>query len=151
MKKLSNTEAELKKCVPQATKKIGLGNLPSENFLSPTRPHKSNMYVNIYFLFQKYTHTNKKISTGQFICRNLHFFPFKQKKKELFVYQRRKVLLEQFLSVNFILKIQLNLYKNFFCSSSPGEDFFGHPNLRKPGFFWFFLPFKIKRVYLSSW
>ena len=29
-------------------------------FLSPTRPHKSNVYENIYFLFQKNTHTNKK-------------------------------------------------------------------------------------------
>ena len=28
-------------------------------FLSPTRPHKSNVYENIYFLFQKNTHTNK--------------------------------------------------------------------------------------------
>ena len=29
-------------------------------FFSPTRPHKSNVYENIYFLLQKNTHTNKK-------------------------------------------------------------------------------------------
>ena len=30
-----------------------------KNFLSPTFPHKSNVYENIYFLFQK-THTKQK-------------------------------------------------------------------------------------------
>ena len=31
-----------------------------KKFLSPTHPHKSNVYVNIYFLFQKNTHKQKK-------------------------------------------------------------------------------------------
>ena len=43
------------------------GNWPSEIFLSPTRPHKSNLYENIYFLFQKSTQRNKKISASKFI------------------------------------------------------------------------------------
>ena len=43
-------------------------------FLSPTRPHKSNVSENIYFLFQRNRHTNKKISTCKFICTILRFF-----------------------------------------------------------------------------
>ena len=49
-------------------------------FLSSTCPHKPNVYENIYFWFQKNTHTNKKISTSKFIRKNLRFFPFKQEK-----------------------------------------------------------------------
>ena len=51
-----------------------------KNFLSPTCPHKSNVYENIHFLFQKKTHTNKKSSTGRFTCANLRFFPLKNKR-----------------------------------------------------------------------
>ena len=47
-------------------------------FLSPNRPHQSNVYENIYFLFRKNTHTNKKFSTSKFICANLRFFSLKQ-------------------------------------------------------------------------
>ena len=54
------------------------GNWPGEIFLSLTRPHKPNVYEDIYFLFQKKTHTNKKISTSKFIRTNLRFVPFKQ-------------------------------------------------------------------------
>ena len=39
-----------------------------KNFLSPIRPHKSNRYEHICFLFQKSTHTNKQM-----------FFPSKNK------------------------------------------------------------------------
>ena len=35
--------------------------------LSPNRPQKSNVYENIYILFQKITHINKKTSTSKFI------------------------------------------------------------------------------------
>ena len=35
-----------------------------KNFLSPNRPHMSNVYENIYFCSKK-THTNKKSSTSQ--------------------------------------------------------------------------------------
>ena len=42
-------------------------------FLSRTHLHKPNMYENIYFLFQKNTHTNKKIYTSKFIRTDLRF------------------------------------------------------------------------------
>ena len=35
--------------------------------LSPTLPHKSNVFENIYLVFQKNTQTNKKISTSKFL------------------------------------------------------------------------------------
>ena len=61
-------------------------------FLSPTCPHKPNVYENIYFLFQKNTHRNKKFSTSKFIRKNLRFFPSNKKS----------VVRVVFLSVNFI-------------------------------------------------
>ena len=54
-----------------------------EIFLSPTFPRKSNVYENIYFLFPL-----AKIIVWIF------FFPFKQKKIRLFVFQQRKLLLQ---------------------------------------------------------
>ena len=58
------------------------GDQPIENSLSPTCPHKSNVYENIYLLKKTHTHTNSK-----FIRTNLSFFPFKQLKIGLFVFQ----------------------------------------------------------------
>ena len=49
-------------------------------FLSPTRPHKSNVYENIYFLFQKKTPTNKQNSTSKFIHTILRFFTSNNKR-----------------------------------------------------------------------
>ena len=45
------------------------GNWLGKIFLSPTHPHKPNVYENIYFLFQKkkHIHTNKKISTSKLL------------------------------------------------------------------------------------
>ena len=63
------------------------GSRPFKMFLSPTRLHNSNVYEDTYLLFQKNTHTNKKISTSKFIRTNLRFFPFKQLKIGLFVFQ----------------------------------------------------------------
>ena len=45
-----------------------------KKFLSPTHPHKSNVYENIHFLFKKTAHTNKKVSTCKFIRTILRFF-----------------------------------------------------------------------------
>ena len=38
-------------------------------FLLPTLPHKSNVYENIYFLFQKNTHTNNKFPAANLLVR----------------------------------------------------------------------------------
>ena len=38
-----------------------------ETFLSPSRPHKSNEYGNVYFLFQKNTKTKKLPVANLFI------------------------------------------------------------------------------------
>ena len=43
-----------------------------KTFFFPTHLHKSHLYENIYFLFQK--NIQKQISTSKFICTNLHFF-----------------------------------------------------------------------------
>ena len=58
-------------------------------FLSPTRPHKSNVYENIYFLFQENTHI-KKISTSKFICTNLSFFSLQTIKDRGLCFSKKK-------------------------------------------------------------
>ena len=47
--------------------------------LSLTRPHMSNVYHNIFILFQKNTQT-KKISSSKFIRTNLRFFLLNNKR-----------------------------------------------------------------------
>ena len=47
-----------------------------KKILSPTRPH---VYENIYLLFKKNTHINKKNFTSKFIRTNLCFFPSNNK------------------------------------------------------------------------
>ena len=85
-----------------------------KTFLSPTRPPKSNVYENIYFLFQKYIHTNKTFSTGKFILMNLRFF-----SRSLF-FQPRKKLLEQFFKRKLYLKnsIKLIIYIYIFFAAT---------------------------------
>ena len=51
--------------------------------LSPTRPRKSDVYENIYFLFQKNIHTNKKNSTSEFVRTNLRIFLQTKKDRAL--------------------------------------------------------------------
>ena len=46
--------------------------------LSLTRPHMSNVYDNIFILFQK--NINKKISSSKFIRTNLRFFLLNNKR-----------------------------------------------------------------------
>ena len=103
-----------------------------KTFLSPTRPPKSNVYENIYFLFQKYIHTNKTFSTGKFILMNLRFF-----SRSLF-FQPRKKLLEQFFKRKLYLKnsIKLIIYIYIFCSH-PSEDFCRHLHFWKQEFYLF--------------
>ena len=45
-------------------------------FLSTTRPHKSNVYENIYFLFQKNTHTQTKKFQLANLFEQIYFFSF---------------------------------------------------------------------------
>ena len=51
-----------------------------KSFLSPSRPHKPNLYEYIYFLHQKNTHTNKTISLANLFVRIYIFFHLKNKR-----------------------------------------------------------------------
>ena len=75
-------------------------------FLSPARSHKSIVYENINFFFQKTTHDKKTNSASKFIGTNSRHF----------VFQQRKVLLEYFFKYN-----SNNML--FFCGL-PGKNFF---------------------------
>ena len=53
-------------------------------FLSPTRPHKSNVYENIYiYFFISKKHKQKKF-TSKFVLTNVRFFPPNKRKGSLF-------------------------------------------------------------------
>ena len=77
-------------------------------FLSPTRPHKSNMYESKYFLFQK-THTQtKKIILANLFVRIKVFFSSNNKRWGSLFLNKENCYQSSFLSVNFVQKIQLN-------------------------------------------
>ena len=76
-------------------------------FLSPTYPLKSNVYENIFFV-SKNTHTRTKLSLANLFVQMQVFFHQKKKKIGLFVFQQKKYWYSSFLSVKFILKIQIN-------------------------------------------
>ena len=62
--------------VRQKKSSLVSGNRLVKMCLSSTRPHRSNVYENIYFFFQtKNSHTNKNFFTSKFMRMNLRFFP----------------------------------------------------------------------------
>ena len=100
-------------------------------FLSPTYPLKSNVYENIYFLFQKtHTHTHKTF-TSKSIRTNASFFPSKKKRIGLFVFQQKKYWYSSFLSVKFnLIKFNSNkliIFFLFFFLWPPRWRFFSSP------------------------
>ena len=105
-------------------------------FLSPTYPLKSNVYENIYFLFQK-THTHMhKTFTSKSIRTNASFFPSKKIKDRAFCFSTKKVLVQQFFKCKIYFKNsnKLIIFLFFFCGH-PGEDFFRHLHFRKQEYY----------------
>ena len=106
-------------------------------FLSPTYPLKSNVYQNIYFLFQKtHTHTHKTF-TSKSIRTNASFFPSKKKKDRAFCFSTKKVLVQQFFKCKIYFKNsnKLIIFFFFFFCGHPGEDFFRHLHFRKQEYY----------------
>ena len=75
-------------------------------FLSPTRSHKSNVYENIYFLFQK--NILAKFALANLFVRIYVFFPSNNKRWGSLFFKREKYCQSSFLSTNFVQIIQLN-------------------------------------------
>ena len=95
----------------------------------------SRMFMRIYIFCFKKTHTYKqKISSFKFIGTNLRFFPSNNKRR-LFVFQKRKVLLEQLFKCKLCLKNSIKLI--FFFCGRPGEHFFRHLHFRKQEYYFF--------------
>ena len=85
-------------------------------FLLPTRPHKSNVYENIYFLFQRNRHTNKKISTCKFICTILRFFHSNNKRQGSLFFNKKKSCQKLFKCKRY-LKNSIKLINFFFAAA----------------------------------
>ena len=96
-------------------------------FLSPTYPLKSNVYENIYFLFQK-THTHMhKTFTSKSIHTNASFFPSKKIKDRAFCFSTKKVLVQQFFKCKIYFKNSNKLiifFFFFFFFFTQGKIFF---------------------------
>ena len=106
-------------------------------FLSPTYPLKSNVYENIYFLFQKthtHTHTHKTF-TSKSIRTNVSFFPSKKIKDRAFCFSTKKVLVQQFFKCKIYFKNSNKLIIFFFFCGHPGEDFFRHLHFWKQEYY----------------
>ena len=96
-------------------------------FLSPTYPLKSNVYENIYFLFQK-THTHMhKTFTSKSIRTNASFFPSKKIKDRAFCFSTKKVLVQQFFKCKIYFKNSNKLTIFFFFLWPPRWRFFSSP------------------------
>ena len=95
-------------------------------FLSPTYPLKSNVYENIYFLFQK-THTHMhKTFTSKSIRTNASFFPSKKIKDRAFCFSTKKVLVQQFFKCKIYFKNsnKLIIFLFFFFVATQVKIFF---------------------------
>ena len=95
-------------------------------FLSPTYPLKSNVYKNIYFLFQKtHTHTHKTF-TSKSIRTNASFFPSKKIKDRAFCFSTKKVLVQQFFKCKIYFKNsnKLIIFLFFFFVATQVKIFF---------------------------
>ena len=72
-------------------------------FLSPTLPDMSNVYENIYFLFQKNTRKQKNFHQQIYSYKLLFFLPNNKRQGSLF-FNKEKYCQGSFLSVNFFKK-----------------------------------------------
>ena len=101
------------------------------------------MYI---FCFKK--NTRKKSFHQQIYSYEFTFFSLQKiKDRRLFVFQQRKVLLQQFFKCKRYLKNSIKLIKIIFFCGHLGEDFFRHPHFRKQEYYFFGLVF-IKKFYL---
>ena len=87
----------------------------------------------IFFVSKK-----KQKQTKKRIRTNLRFFS-SENKRSGFVFQQRKVLLQQFFTGKSYLKNSIKLMRIFFCCRL-GEDFFRHPHFKKREYYSFFWP-----------
>ena len=97
-------------------------------FLSPTRPHKSNVY-NTYFLFQENTQT-KKNSTSKFIRTNLHFV-LQTMKDRVFCFSTKNSAVRVVFKCQIALKNLIKLIKKKVFCGHPGENFYRQSQFRK--------------------
>ena len=100
------------------------GNRPGEFFLSPTRPHKSNVHENIFFCFKKIRTQTKKFPLANLFVRIYVFLSL-----PLFFNQEKCYQSSSFKCKRY-LKNSIKLIKKNLCGR-PGEDIFRHPHFRK--------------------
>ena len=79
-------------------------------FLSPTRPHKSNVYENIYFLFQKKTNKFPPVN----LCVQIYVFFLQKIKDRALCFWTKKSAVRVLFKCKLYLKNSIELIKNFF-------------------------------------
>ena len=93
--------------------------------LSPIRPHKSNMYENIYFLFQKNTQTKKFPQANLFV--QIYVFSLQKVKDRPLCFSAKKSAVRVVFKCKRYLKNSMKLIKKFFFLRPPGWKFFSSP------------------------
>ena len=105
-----------------------------KKFLSPARPHKSNVYENIFFISIKPTQT-KKFPLANLLER-IYVFSLQKIKDGALCFSTKKSTVRVVFKYKRYLKNSVKLIKSFFCVR-PGEDLFHHPHFRKQEYYFF--------------
>ena len=89
-----------------------------KNFLSPTRPHKSNVYENIYLLFLKKMQTQaKKFPLENLFVRIYVFFLWNNKKGRALCFSTKKNAVSVVFKCKLYLKNSIELIKKTFAAT----------------------------------
>ena len=89
-----------------------------KNFLSPTHPHKSNVYENIYLLFLKKMQTQaKKFPLENLFVRIYVFFLWNNKKGRALCFSTKKNAVSVVFKCKLYLKNSIELIKKTFAAT----------------------------------
>ena len=125
-----------------------------KNFLSPTRPHKSNVYENIYLLFLKKMQTQaKKFPLENLFVRIYVFFLWNNKKGRALCFSTKKNAVSVVFKCKLYLKNSIELIKKTFAATRVKIFFVTRLFGNKSIFFYFFiyLLFFLPYFCLSFW
>ena len=120
-------------------------------FLSPTRPHKSNVYENIYLLFLKKMQTQaKKFPLENLFVRIYVFFLWNNKKGRALCFSTKKNAVSVVFKCKLYLKNSIELIKKTFAATRVKIFFVTHLFGNKSIFVYLFIYF-LPYFCLSFW
>ena len=104
-----------------------------KNFLLHARPHKSNVYENMYFFVsKKHTHKQKNFHWQSYSYEFSYVFSLQKIKDKALYFSTKKSVVAAVFSVSTIFK-----KRNWIFCGRPGEDFFRQLHFLKQEYYFF--------------